>query len=149
MDTNLLEGLISDSFDRHYKLIQSLRNQYLTMIRMIIKNKKQNNLTLEEIMAYHDIENKLLELRKDISVLINNKYTNLTKPDNDDVKMFRTLKAFLPLMIMYYNNLYNETINNETINNETINNESNEKIKNKKNELNFNPQTYLNDLSLD
>jgi hypothetical protein len=107
-DSNLLDGLINDSFDKHYKLIQSLRNQYLTMIRMIIKNKRQNNLTLEEIMGYHDIENKLLELRKDISVLINNKYTNLTKPDNDDVKMFRTLKAFLPFMIMYYNNLNNE-----------------------------------------
>ena len=107
-DSNLLDGLINDSFDKHYKLIQSLRNQYLTMIRMIIKNKRQNNLTLEEIMGYHDIENKLLELRKDISVLINNKYTNLTKPDNDDVKMFRTLKAYLPFMIMYYNNLNNE-----------------------------------------
>jgi len=128
-DSNLLEGLINDSFDKHYKLIQSLRNQYLTMIRMIIKNKRQNNLTLEEIMGYHDIENKLLELRKDISVLINNKYTNLTKPDNDDVKMFRTLKAFLPFMIMYYNNL---------------NNEKSEKI----NETNIN-QPVLSDIPLD
>ncbi len=135
LDSNLLEGLISDSFDRHYKLIQSLRNQYLTMIRMIIKNKKQNNLTLEEIMAYHDIENKLLELRKDISTLINNKYTNITKPDNDDIKMFRTLKAFLPFMIMYYNNLNNETINNQT-------------EKTEKNETNLN-QSYLNSYPLD
>lgn len=144
MDTGLLEGLISDSFDRHYKLIQSLRNQYLTMIRMIIKNKKQNNLTLEEIMAYHDIENKLLELRKDISILINNKYTNLTKPDNDDVKMFRTLKAFLPLMIMYYNSINNETINNEK-------NESNKTKKNETNETNNsnNLETYLNNCPLD
>jgi hypothetical protein len=133
-DSNLLEGLISDSFDKHYKLIQSLRNQYLTMIRMIIKNKRQNNLTLEEIMAYHDIENKLVELRKDISVLINNKYTNLTKPDNDDVKMFRTLKAFLPFMIMYYNSLNIET---------------NEKNKTKeKTETNIN-QPILSDIPLD
>ena len=131
-DSNLLEGLINDSFDKHYKLIQSLRNQYLTMIRMIIKNKRQNNLTLEEIMGYHDIENKLLELRKDISVLINNKYTNLTKPDNDDVKMFRTLKAFLPFMIMYYNNL---------------NNEKSEKT-NETNETNIN-QPILSDIPLD
>jgi hypothetical protein len=131
-DSNLLEGLINDSFDKNYKLIQSLRNQYLTMIRMIIKNKRQNNLTLEEIMGYHDIENKLLELRKDISVLINNKYTNLTKPDNDDVKMFRTLKAFLPFMIMYYNNL---------------NNEKSEKT-NETNETNIN-QPILSDIPLD
>ncbi len=140
LDSNLLEGLISDSFDRHYKLIQSLRNQYLTMIRMNIKNKKQNNLTLEEIMAYHDIENKLLELRKDISTLINNKYTNITKPDNDDIKMFRTLKAFLPFMIMYYNNL-----NNETINNQTEKTEKNETIKNET----IQNQSYLNSFPLD
>ncbi len=108
-DTGLLDSLIiEDSFDKHYKLIQSLRNQYLSMIRMILKNKKMNNLTLEEIMGYHDIEYKILELRKDISILINNKYINLTQPDNSDIKMFRTLNAFLPLMIMYYNNLPKE-----------------------------------------
>jgi hypothetical protein len=103
MDNNLLEGLINDSFDRHYKLIQSLRNQYLSMIRLILKNKRQNNLTLEEILAYHDIEKKLLDVRKDISTLINNKYTNLTPPDDNDVKMVKTLKAFLPFMIAFYN----------------------------------------------
>jgi hypothetical protein len=118
----LLDGLIiDDSFDKHYKLIQSLRNQYLTMIRMILKNKRLNNLTLEEILGYHDIENKIIELRKDISILINNKYINLTEPDNNDVKMFRTLKAFLPLMILYYNSILNEN---------NILNEKNEKNEN-------------------
>ena len=111
-DNGLLDSLIiEDSFDKHYKLIQSLRNQYLSMIRMILKNKRLNNLTLEEIMGYHDIENKIIELRKDISILINNKYINLTEPDNSDIKMFRTLKAFLPLMILYYNNISKETEN--------------------------------------
>ena len=111
-NTSLLDNLIiEDSFDKHYKLIQSLRNQYLTMIRMILKNKRLNNLTLEEIMGYHDIEHKILELRKDISTLINNKYINLTQPDSSDIKMFRTLNAFLPLMIMYYNTLTKETEN--------------------------------------
>ena len=113
-DTGLLDSLIiEDSFDKHYKLIQSLRNQYLSMIRMILKNKRLNNLTLEEIMGYHDIEHKLLELRKDISTIINNKYINLTQPDNSDIKMFRTLNAFLPLMILYYNSLQKETQNTE------------------------------------
>jgi hypothetical protein len=73
------------------------------MIRLILKNKRQNNLTLEEILAYHDIEKKLLDVRKDISTLINNKYTNLTPPDDNDVKMVKTLKAFLPFMIAFYN----------------------------------------------
>jgi len=115
-DNGLLDSLIiEDSFDKHYKLIQSVRNQYLTMIRMILKNKKINNLTLEEIIGYHDIEHKLLELRKDISVLINNKYINLTQPDNSDIKMFRTLNAFLPLMILYYNNLTQEAKKSEHI----------------------------------
>lgn len=115
-DNGLLDSLIiEDSFDKHYKLIQSLRNQYLSMIRMILKNKRLNNLTLEEIMAYHDIENKIIELRKEISIVINNKYINLTEPDNSDIKMFRTLKAFLPLMILYYNSILNEKTNNEKI----------------------------------
>jgi hypothetical protein len=115
-DNGLLDSLIiEDSFDKHYKLIQSLRNQYLSMIRMILKNKRLNNLTLEEIMGYHDIEHKLLELRKDISTIINNKYINLTQPDNSDIKMFRTLNAFLPLMILYYNSLQKETQNTEHI----------------------------------
>jgi hypothetical protein len=115
-NAGLLDNLIiEDSFDKHYKLIQSLRNQYLTMIRMILKNKRLNNLTLEEILGYHDIEHKILELRKDISTLINNKYTNLTQPDNSDVRMFRTLNTFLPLMILYYNGLINENQYTETI----------------------------------
>jgi hypothetical protein len=115
-DNGLLDSLIiEDSFDKHYKLIQSLRNQYLSMIRMILKNKRLNNLTLEEIMGYHDIEHKLLELRKDISTIINNKYINLTQPDNSDIKMFRTLNVFLPLMIIYYNSLQKETQNTEHI----------------------------------
>jgi hypothetical protein len=111
LNDNLLEGMINDSFDRHYKLVQSFRNQYLNMIRMILKNKRQNNLTLEEILAYHDIEQKILNLRKDISVLINNKYINLTKPENDDIKMVRTLKTFLPFMIAYYNTIQTEKKN--------------------------------------
>lgn len=115
-NAGLLDNLIiEDSFDKHYKLIQSLRNQYLTMIRMILKNKRLNNLTLEEILGYHDIEHKILELRKDISTLINNKYTNLTQPDNSDVRMFRTLNTFLPLMILYYNGLINENQYTEKI----------------------------------
>ena len=123
MDDNLLEGLINDSFDRHYKLIQSLRNQYLSMVRLILKNKRQNNLTLEEILAYHDIEKKLLDVRKDISILINNKYKNLTPPDDNDVKMIRTLKAFLPFMIAFYNSQYimNENKKNQNQNQTVIN----------------------------
>ncbi len=121
MDDTLLEGMINDSFDRHYKLIQSFRNQYLIMIRTILKNKRLNNLTLEEILAYHDIEKKILDLRREISVLNNSKYINLgTTPDHSDVKMIKTLKAFLPFMIAYYNTIPSN--NNNNTNNNTINN---------------------------
>jgi hypothetical protein len=147
---NLLDSLIiDDSFDKHYKLIQSLRNQYLSMIRMVLKNKRLNNLTLEEIMGYHDIENKIIELRKDISIMINNKYINLTQPDNNDIKMFRTLQAFLPLMILYYNSI--NTQNEKNINEKNINEKNiNEKNINEKNinEKNVNDSVSYDKLNL-
>jgi hypothetical protein len=126
MEDTLLEGMINDSFDRHYKLIQSFRNQYLIMIRTILKNKRLNNLTLEEILAYHDIEKKILDLRREISVLNNSKYVNLgTAPDHADVKMIKTLKAFLPFMIAYYNTIPSN--NNNNTNNNT-NNQSDDEL---------------------
>lgn len=128
MEDTLLEGMINDSFDRHYKLIQSFRNQYLIMIRTILKNKRLNNLTLEEILAYHDIEKKILDLRREISVLNNSKYVNLgNSPDHSDVKMIKTLKAFLPFMILYYNNM-NSNMNdnmNSNMNSNTNDNTTN------------------------
>jgi hypothetical protein len=124
LNDNLLEGMINDSFDRHYKLVQSFRNQYLNMVRMILKNKRQNNLTLEEILAYHDVEQQIQNLRKTVSTLVTNKYNNFTKPDNDDVKMIRTLKVFLPFMIAYYNSMNNEIQNKNK--NENENDKKNE-----------------------
>ncbi len=126
MEDTLLEGIINDSFDRHYKLIQSFRNQYLIMIRTILKNKRLNNLTLEEILAYHDIEKKILDLRREISVLNNSKYVNLgTTPDHSDVKMIKTLKAFLPFMIAYYNSI---NVNNNNTHNNTNNIQSDDEL---------------------
>lgn len=116
MDDTLLEGMVNDSFDRHYKIIQSFRNQYLIMIRTILKNKRLNNLTLEEILAYHDIEKKILDLRRDISILNNSKYVNLgTTPDHNDIKMIKTFKAFLPFMIAYYNTMPSKNNDDELL----------------------------------
>ncbi len=60
-----MENLIDESFNKHYKNIQSFRNQYLNMIRGVLK--KKDNLTFEEIMKFNDIENKIYNIRKDIT----------------------------------------------------------------------------------
>ena len=51
MNTSNL-NLVCNSFDVQYKRIQSFRNQYLTMIRLIMKNK--SHLSINDIMKYYD-----------------------------------------------------------------------------------------------
>ncbi len=107
-----MENLIEQSFNKHYKNIQSFRNQYLNMIRCVLKN--QNNLSFEEIMKYNDIENKLYDIRKDITNYITEIKTKKKSSniqilrDDSDLKMIKTLQVCLPLMIYYYNKLDNQ-----------------------------------------
>lgn len=110
--------LVCNSFDDQYKKIQSFRNQYLNMIRSILKHK--NHLTFEEIMNYNEIESKLNDILHDINnytkeLKIKSKKTKkqsiltIDHPEqqqyNHDNMMAETLVAFLPYMILYYNHL--------------------------------------------
>ncbi len=128
-----MDNLIEASFNKHYKTIQSFRNQYLNMIRCVLKRK--DDLTFEEIMQFNNLENQLYNIRKDItnysSEIIKNKNKNKNKQtnnnnnqnknnqtplnvqilkDDSDLKMIKTLNACLPIMIMYYNNLDNQIL---------------------------------------
>ena len=120
-----MDNLIEASFNKHYKNIQSFRNQYLNMIRCVLKRK--DNLTFEEIMKFNDIENQLYNIRKNItkysSDIIKNKQKNKKNNNNNEVscnvqvlkddselKMIKTLNACLPIMILYYNNLDNQIL---------------------------------------
>jgi hypothetical protein len=119
--------LVCNSFDDQYKKIQSFRNQYLNMIRLVLKHK--NHLTFEQIMDYNMIETKLNDILNDI-----NNYTKELKTKtktkkkqsilpteqeeyheqyNHDTTMAETLVTFLPYMILYYNHL--QTVNILTI----------------------------------
>ena len=66
MNTSNL-NLVCNSFDVQYKRIQSFRNQYLTMIRLIMKNK--SHLSINDIMKYNEIESKISDLTSEISKL--------------------------------------------------------------------------------
>lgn len=116
--------LVCNSFNDQYKKIQSFRNQYLNMIRLVLKHK--NHMTFEQIMEYNTIETKLYDVLNNInnytkelknkskkhknqSILLTEQY----EPDNHDTTMVETLVAFLPYMILYYNHL--QTINLITI----------------------------------
>lgn len=120
-----MENLIENSFNKHYKNIQSFRNQYLNMIRRVLNRK--DDLTFEEIMKFNNIENQLYNLRKEITNYttdINrnkkiNKNINQSEPifsnvqvlkDDSDLKMIKTLSACLPIMLLYYNNLDNQIL---------------------------------------
>ena len=115
--------LVCNSFDDQYKKIQSFRNQYLNMIRSILKHK--NHLTFEEIMNYNEIESKLNDILHDINnytkeLKIKSKKTKkqsiltIDHPEqqqyNHDNMMAETLVAFLPYMILYYNHLQTVSI---------------------------------------
>ena len=118
--------LVCNSFDDQYKKIQSFRNQYLNMIRLVLKNK--NHLTFEEIMDYNTIETKLNDVLNDINNYTKELKTKTKKTKkqsiipteqeeyheqeqiyNHDTTMAETLVTFLPYMILYYNQL--QTIN--------------------------------------
>ena len=119
-----MENLIEASFNKHYKNIQSFRNQYLNMIRSVLKRK--DDLTFEEIMKFNNLENELYNLRKEITyyssdININkNKNKNKNKNINfsnvqvlkndSDLKMIKTLSACLPIMVLYYNSLDNQIL---------------------------------------
>ena len=128
MNTSNL-NLVCNSFDVQYKRIQSFRNQYLTMIRLIMKNK--SHLSINDIMKYNEIESKISDLTSEISklnksviknskdkkiideILSKNNTNNQnqiqvnTEPNIDDIRMVQTLIAFLPFMILYYNSIDN------------------------------------------
>ena len=127
--------LTCKSFDDQYKRIQSFRNQYLNMIRIILKSQSVNkfpHLTMEDILTYNEIEDKITNINTDISKFIKNikkkyNFVSQTKDTNplfsslinnasetqsnssnitdDDIRMAQTFMAFLPFMICYYNNL--------------------------------------------
>ena len=120
--------LVCNSFDDQYKKIQSFRNQYLNMIRSVLKHK--NHLTFEEIMDYNTIETKLNDILNDINNYTKELKTKKTKKQsiltiaqeeyheqeqtyNHDTTMAETLVTFLPYMILYYNHL--QTFNILTI----------------------------------
>ena len=120
-----MDNLIESSFNKHYKNIQSFRNQYLNMIRGVLKRK--DDFTFEEIMKFNNLENQLYNLRKEITNYttdINrnkkiNKSINQSEPsfsnvqvlkDDSDLKMIKTLSACLPIMLLYYNNLDNQIL---------------------------------------
>jgi len=120
------------SFDVKYKEIQSLRNQYLNLVRNIVKKQKTTptEIRFENYLEYYSINNKIYELQKDISNLTrtlniktqdktdnnnNNNDDNMFNLDNiedienlediEDKKMMKTMATFMPLMIKYYNSL--------------------------------------------
>jgi hypothetical protein len=99
-----LGPVLDDSFDKHYKKIQSFRNQYLNMVRTLLKHK--STLSMEEFMTYLNIEEKILSLRRDISRLNTLKQKKIhEEEDIADLKITYTLTSFLPLMILYYNQI--------------------------------------------
>jgi hypothetical protein len=139
--------LLCKSFDDQYKRVQSFRNQYLNMIRIILKmqsNNKFPHLTMEDILAYNEIENKINTVNTEIVKLTQNikkkynlsnsnfnqnlntnpVYTNLTASHqsvssnitDDDIRMAQTFVAFLPLMIYYYNSLNLDNLNATNVN---------------------------------
>lgn len=111
--------LVCNSFDDQYKKIQSFRNQYLNMIRLVLKHK--NHLTFEEIMDYNKIESKITDTLHDINNYTKELKSKKTKKQsiltteqqeqkeqqlyNHDNMMAETLVTFLPYMILYYNHL--------------------------------------------
>ena len=111
-----MENLIESSFNKHYQNIQSFKNQYLNMIRSVLKRK--DDLTFEEIMKFNNLENQLYNLRKEITYYSrdinknkNINFSNVQVLKNDsDLKMIKTLSACLPIMLSYYNSLDNEII---------------------------------------
>jgi hypothetical protein len=124
-----LGPLLDDNFDRHYKKIQSFRNQYLNMVRTLLKNK--STLSMEEFMTYLNIEEKMLALRRDISRLNTMKLKKIhADEDIADLKITYTLKSFLPLMIMYYNQIDDDKISKYIDILKQLNKKQNKKVDN-------------------
>jgi hypothetical protein len=118
-------NLVCNSFDTQYKRIQSFRNQYLNMIRLVLKHKSK--LSFENIMTYNEIENKITDLNKEISILNKsivknikniNDFSSILQNQNqpqvniEDYRMLQTVTTFLPLMVLFYNSV--ELINQPT-----------------------------------
>ena len=124
-----MTNLICNSFDEQYKRIQTFRNHYLNMIRILLKNK--SNLNLKQIMTYNEIElninqlmNSITEFIKDIKNIkenkkLNNNFNN--NFNNEDIKMIHTLSYFLPFMLLYYNTLNLNTSNIDNYSNDYSN----------------------------
>ncbi len=126
-NNNHNNNLVCNSFDTQYKRIQSFRNQYLNMIRLVLKHKSK--LSFENIMTYNEIENKITDLNKEISILnksvvqniknindfssiLQNKHQNQNQQQQhqqqvniEDYRILQTLTTFLPLMVLFYNSV--------------------------------------------
>ena len=141
---NTQPTLTCKSFDDQYKRIQSFRNQYLNMIRIVLKSQSNNkfpHLTMDVILMYNEIENKITNINNDIhkftrnlkqnyNLTSQNQYTNpifesltgnnvsrnntnLNNVSEDDIRMAQTFITFLPFMIYYYNSLSTNAIPSE------------------------------------
>ena len=105
-----MTSLVCNTFDTQYKRIQTFRNHYLNMIRIILKNK--SNLSFNQIMTYNEIEmkitelmNSIVEFTKDIKKNNLKNNNNLNNLNAENIKIIYTLTSFLPFMILYYNQL--------------------------------------------
>ena len=104
-----MSSLVCNSFDEQYKRIQTFRNHYLNMIRILLKNKL--NLTFDQMLTYNEIElninqlmNSITEFTKNIKKNNNNNLNNHNLK-TEDIKIIHTFISFLPFMILYYNTL--------------------------------------------
>ncbi len=120
-NNNHNNNLVCNSFDTQYKRIQSFRNQYLNMIRLVLKHKSK--LSFENIMTNNEIENKITDLNKEISILNKsvvqnikniNDFSSIFQNQNqhqqqqiniEDYRILQTLTTFLPLMVLFYNSV--------------------------------------------
>lgn len=98
-------SLININFDQQYKKFQNLRNHYLKMSRLVINN--SSKMSFEDILTYHELEGKINKLNIEIQKFSGelNGLKKKDKIDDSDVRMIKTFKDLLPLMIFYYNNI--------------------------------------------
>lgn len=125
-----MTSLVCNSFDEQYKRIQTFRNHYLNMIRILLKNKLNLTLTLNQMLTYNEIElnitkltNSITEFTKNIkkNKKLNNNNLNNHNLKIEDIKIIHTFTSFLPFMILYYNTLNSDTYNvNNTPNTSNI-----------------------------
>ena len=116
-----MTSLVCNSFDTQYKRMQTFRNHYLNMIRIILKNK--SNLSFTQIMTYNEIELNTTELMNSIIEFTRDIKKNNSNNNNlnvEDIKIIHTFTFFLPFMILYYNQLSMSNTSNTSIPNNDL-----------------------------